>query len=71
MDVLKVSDKLATLKDFDDLSDELYKRCVMFARSNFYSMEIVVDFILKNEQETEKVFRILRALKNDATAKVR
>eukprot|EP00088_Acartia_fossae_P035049 TRINITY_DN3605_c0_g1_i7.p1 TRINITY_DN3605_c0_g1~~TRINITY_DN3605_c0_g1_i7.p1 ORF type:complete len:817 (+),score=223.81 TRINITY_DN3605_c0_g1_i7:57-2507(+) len=65
------AEKLETICQFKMLAQDVFQRCVAFARSNFASWQVVVAFILKNRGRIDCAVKLCRALKNDYGAVIR
>ena len=65
------AEKLETIHQFKKLAQDVFQRCVSFARSNFASWQVILGFVLKNKGNVECAIKLCTAIKNDNLAVIR
>eukprot|EP00088_Acartia_fossae_P007252 TRINITY_DN13387_c0_g1_i8.p1 TRINITY_DN13387_c0_g1~~TRINITY_DN13387_c0_g1_i8.p1 ORF type:complete len:727 (+),score=147.32 TRINITY_DN13387_c0_g1_i8:49-2229(+) len=63
IEAFKMAEKIdAFFPNLGETKDILFKRCVAYARSNFLSWEVILEFIRKNETNNEFTWKLFQEL---------
>ncbi len=59
MDALNLLEVIQEVDDYQHIYDKLYSKCLEVGKKSFSSKQKLIDFVVKNKSQTDKIFNLL------------
>lgn len=71
IEALDIVENIKKMKNYVDIAEVLFQRCVRYARFNFASWQVIIKLMVKNREKVHLILQLPKELKDGSEAKIR